>query len=84
MISGPNGLVRISRGFRALLRWAERWGRAAQSGGLGWYGAFLQNAGLEGVGVPRAMLWYTVSRWDTGRGRREVGGGGTGATNGLY
>ena len=21
-----------------------------------------------GVGGPRAMLWYTVSRWDTGRG----------------
>ena len=57
VISGPNGVVRISRGFGALLRWAERRGRAAQSGALCCYRAFLQNAGVEGVGVPRAMLW---------------------------
>ena len=41
-------LVRITHGFRALMRRVERWGRGTQSDALG---------------------WYSVSRWDTERGR---------------
>jgi hypothetical protein len=34
--------------------------KAAQSVALGWYGAFLQNAGVRGVWVPRALLWAGI------------------------
>ena len=34
--------------------------KAAQSVALGGYGAFLLNAGVRGVGVPRALLWAGI------------------------
>ena len=52
VILGPNGLARISDGFRALLRRVERRGRGAQSDALGWYAAFLQNAEVGVFGYP--------------------------------
>ncbi len=52
---------------------------AAQSDALGWYGAFLQNAGVRGVGVPRALLWAgircPVGTRGGGRGGEDRGTG---------
>ena len=66
VISGPNGLVGISHGFRALMRRVEWRERDAESDGRGWYGAFLQNAGVEGVGGEsgdgKAWVWESLTR----------------------
>ena len=81
VISGSTGLVRISHGFRALMRrvgWRER---DAQSGALGWYGAFLQNAEVGVLGYPErcsGRVWGVPLGHGSGEVRIGSGDGGVG------